>query len=108
MQNDESARQRPKPWREIRGSSPLNDPRGVTLQRLMDAEVALDPRRRRFGVPEETIVELLDELEPDTDEPVEDLYLRTINAYVAALGGRIEVHAVFGDETVTLPVALPQ
>ena len=94
--------QRPKTWRAIRGDSPLNDPRDVTLQRLMDAEVALHPRRERLGVPESLIADILDELEPESGEPVEDLYLRTVSRYVAALGGRVEVRAIFADEQISL------
>ncbi len=38
-------------------------------------------------------------------EHQEDVYLSTIRQYVAALGGALEVRAVFPDETVTLDVA---
>ena len=102
MGSEKPPKQRPKTWRSIRGDGPLNDPRDITLQHLMDAEVALDARRARAGVPESLIADLLDELEPESGEPVEDLYLRTVAGYVAALGGRLEVAAVFGEERVTL------
>lgn len=35
-------------------------------------------------------------------ERQEDLYLSTLSSYVAALGGRLEVRAVFPDESVVL------
>jgi hypothetical protein len=35
-------------------------------------------------------------------EQEEDVYLSTVARYVAALGGRLEVRAVFGEETITL------
>jgi DNA-binding XRE family transcriptional regulator len=35
-------------------------------------------------------------------EHQEDLYLSTLSGYVAALGGRLELTAVFPDETVVL------
>jgi DNA-binding XRE family transcriptional regulator len=38
-------------------------------------------------------------------EHQEDVYLSTLRQYVAALGGALEVRAVFPDETVTLDVA---
>ncbi len=38
-------------------------------------------------------------------EHQEDVYLSTLRQYVAALGGELEVRAVFPDETVTLGVA---
>lgn len=37
-----------------------------------------------------------------TIERQEDLYLSTLGSYVAALGGKLEVRAVFDDETVQL------
>ena len=38
-------------------------------------------------------------------EHQDNIYLRTLSSYIAALGGRLEVRAVFPDETVVL--ALP-
>jgi len=35
-------------------------------------------------------------------EHEEDLYLSTLRDYVAALGGRLEIRAVFPDEVITL------
>ena len=96
------ADERPKNWRSIPGARPLNDARGITYQRIMTAEERLDARRERLGLREEVIVELLDQHEPETDEPVEDLYLATVGEYVAALGGHIEVRAIFPDEQVLL------
>lgn len=37
-----------------------------------------------------------------------DLYLSTLREYVAALGGKLEIRAIFPDETVTLDVARPE
>jgi hypothetical protein len=34
-----------------------------------------------------------------------DIYLSTLSAYVEALGGRLEVNAVFPDETIRLIAA---
>src|SRR5689334_21612601 len=104
------ARDRTRDWRSIRAAMPVNDERDLTLRRLMDAEVALDSRRERLGVPESLIADILDELEPESGEPVEDLYLRTLSRYVAALGGRLQVQAIFADEQITLmsdPGAVP-
>jgi transcriptional regulator with XRE-family HTH domain len=35
----------------------------------------------------------------------EDLYLSTLSEYVEALGGRLEIRAVFPDEVITIDVA---
>ncbi|HEX5165267.1 MAG TPA: hypothetical protein VFV93_07725 [Thermomicrobiales bacterium] len=41
-------------------------------------------------------------------EHEDDLYLSTLSGYVAALGGRLELRAVFPDQTVEIvPVCKP-
>jgi hypothetical protein len=75
-----------------------------TYKRLMEAEVLLDEIRGRRGLPESLIADVLDRIEGGGNriEPQDDLFLRTVSRYVARLGGRVEVVAVFADETVTL------
>lgn len=41
-------------------------------------------------------------------EHQDDLYLSTLRSYIEALGGRLEVHAVFDDQTVDLDVREPE
>lgn len=89
-------------WQSIRGSRPLNEARIRTHRRLMDAEIALYPRHERLGAAESLLGDILDAREPETPEPVEDLYLATLAEYVAALGGHIEIRAIFPDEQVRL------
>jgi hypothetical protein len=68
----------------------------------MDAEIALYPRHERLRAPESLLGDILDTHEPETDAPVEDLYLATLSEYVAALGGHVEIRAIFPDEQVRL------
>ncbi|MBV9338793.1 MAG: XRE family transcriptional regulator [Solirubrobacterales bacterium] len=70
----------------------------------MDAELRLAEARRRRGVSQATIAEALEVSQPNVSriEQEEDVYLSTLARYVAALGGHLEVLAVFDDETVTL------
>jgi hypothetical protein len=89
-------------WREIRGQRPLNESRVATYKRLMDAEVRLEDVRRRRGIRQATIAEALEHSEPDVSQHEDDVYVSTLARYVGALGGYLEVRAVFGDETVTL------
>lgn len=89
---------------EVRGGGPLREQRIDTYKRLMDAEVLLDDMREDRGLPETLMADVLDSIEGGGPriEPQEDLYLRTLSRYVAELGGRLEVAAVFPDQTVTL------
>lgn len=88
-----------KSWRAVREQRPLNETRVAMYRRLMDAEERLDPQRRRRGVKETAFG---DALEASEESVAPDLYLATVAEYVAALGGHVEVRAVFPEETVTL------
>jgi hypothetical protein len=90
-----------KTWREIRGQRPLNEPRVATYKRLMDAEARLDEVRRRRGISEEAIADAL-ALDQAGTQSEDELYLSALSRYVVALGGCLELRAVFPEETVTL------
>ena len=91
-------------WREIRRQIPVNEARVTTYKRLLDAEVRLDHLRRRRGVSQTDLAKALEVSQPNVSriEQEEDLYLSTLTRYVAALGGQLELRAVFPEETVTL------
>jgi DNA-binding XRE family transcriptional regulator len=60
--------------------------------------------RRRRGVSQATIAAALEVSQPNVSriEQEDDVYLSTLARYVAALGGHLEVRAVFPEETITL------
>ena len=93
-----------KNWRTVRGQRPLNEQRVATYRRLMQAELRLGELRSRRGLSQATVAQALDVSQPNISriEQEEDVYLSTLARYVAALGGHIEVNAVFPDETITL------
>jgi hypothetical protein len=70
----------------------------------MEAEVLLDGRRRRLGVSEDAIGEALEAALANVEDD-DQLYLATLARYVEMLGGRLEVQAMFPDETIALPPA---
>jgi DNA-binding XRE family transcriptional regulator len=98
------ARPRTKSWRTVRGQRPLDERAVATYRRLMDAELRLADVRRRRGVTQATIADALEVSQPNVSriEQEDDVYLSTLARYVAALGGQLEVRAVFPEETVTL------
>jgi predicted XRE-type DNA-binding protein len=93
-----------KSWREVRGQRTLNEDLVEIYKSLMDAEVQLAELGARRGLSPEQIAEALSVSRPNVSriEQEDDVYLSTLTRYVAALGGHIEVQAVFPDETVTL------
>jgi hypothetical protein len=64
----------------------------------MDAEARLDEVRRRRGLSEEAIDNAL----ALGEQPEDDFYVSVLARYVTALGGYLEMHAVFPEETITL------
>jgi hypothetical protein len=91
-----------KSWRTLRGERPLNEARVEAYKRLADAETLLAQSRERHGISRAAITQALEDSEPTNAEDEPDLYLRTLLRYVAALGGQLEVRAVFPEETITL------
>jgi transcriptional regulator with XRE-family HTH domain len=93
-----------KSWRTVRGQRPLNEQKVAAYKRLMQAEVRLSELRTRRGVSQATLAEALAVSQPNVSriEQEDDVYLSTLARYVAALGGHLEVQAVFPDETVTV------
>ena len=93
-----------KSWREVRGQRPLNEGRVTAYKRLMEAEMRLAELRARRGLTQAAIAQALEVSQPNVSriEQEDDLHLSTLSRYVAALGGHLEVQAVFPDETITV------
>ena len=91
-------------WREIRGKRALNEERVETYRRLLDAEIRLNDLRRRRGLSQAEVAHALEVSQPNISriESEDDLYLSTLARYVTALGGYLELRAVFPEETITL------
>ncbi len=97
---------------EVRREEPVNEVRVRLYEQLMEAQERIAQLRYAGGVDDAAVVAALDAAETGISEQQrrEDLYLASLAAYVAALGGRLEVRAVFGDESVVVrtdPLAQP-
>src|ERR671922_336786 len=98
-----------KPFRTLRDrvrSDPARAARAAAYKRAMDAVLALAEMRERRGVTQATLADALGVTQQRLSqmERQEDLFLSTLASYVAALGGKLEVVAVFPDERVDLEV----
>jgi transcriptional regulator with XRE-family HTH domain len=78
-------------------------------RRVMEADVRvaalrLGELRRRRGVSQTLVADALDVSQPNVSrlELQEDLRVSTLARYVAALGGDLELRAIFEDETIPL------
>lgn len=76
----------------------------ATYERLMQAQERVVQARSRAGASNAVIDQALNTSEPATPEALgdEELYLGTLARFVEALGGHLEVTAVFPDGTVPL------
>ena len=81
---------------------PVNETRARLYARLMDAQEQIAVRLYRRCVSDRAVQDALDVVDEELSDADrrEDLYLAALARYVAALGGRIEVRAVFEGEEI--------
>ncbi len=74
------------------------------MKRAMSLQIALAAVRERRGVSQATVAEELGTSRPNVSriESEVDVRLSTLERYIEALGGQLEIHAVFDDEDVKL------
>jgi hypothetical protein len=78
--------------------------RGAELERGLADAIALGELRSRRGAGQSDIALAIGSSQPNVSriERQPDLYVSTLEEYVAALGGRLRILAEFDDETVEL------
>ncbi len=83
---------------------PVNAMRAELYRRLMEAQEEIAQALYRRGASDDKVQAALDAVDEHLsgDERREDLYLSALAKYVQALGGRIEVRAVFGEESIVV------
>ena len=93
-----------KRWSEVGAEKPVNEMQVSLYKRLMDAEEKIAHARYARGVAHESVLAALDAAEdgPSEAERREDLFLSSLSAFVGALGGQLELKAVFGDDSVVV------
>jgi pyruvate/2-oxoglutarate dehydrogenase complex dihydrolipoamide acyltransferase (E2) component len=81
---------------------PVDRMRAELYRRLMEAQEQIAHVLYRRGVSQDDVLAALDAVDEEisSDQRREDLYLSGLEHYVAALGGRIEVRAVFGKDEI--------
>jgi pyruvate/2-oxoglutarate dehydrogenase complex dihydrolipoamide acyltransferase (E2) component len=91
-------------WSEINSEKPVNEMRVKLYERLMEAQEQIAQARYPRGVTHELVLGALDAAEAGLSdaERREDLYVSSLAAYVEALGGHVEINAVFDDDTIVV------
>lgn len=92
---------------DIRAKRPLSPDareRVDQIKRAMQLEIALHELRELRGASQTQIAEALGTSRPNVGriEKELDVRLSTLERYVEALGGRLEIHAVFDDADIKL------
>jgi DNA-binding XRE family transcriptional regulator len=96
-----------RPFEELEAevlADPVRRARVAAYKRAMEDALALAELRAQRGLTQTAVAETLGVSQANVSrvEHEEDLYLSTLRGYVAALGGELEVSAVFPDGRVTL------
>jgi len=91
-----------KKWREIAAeidSDPVRRARVDEAVRAMDVVRELAQMREERGATQEEVAAGLGTSQPNVSriEHEEDIFLSTLRDYIGALGGRLEVRAIFPD-----------
>ena len=96
-----------KVLRESVVEDPERRARVEKLERTYDAVLELADLRESLGVTQTDLAELLEVSQPNVSkiEHKDDVYLSTLKSYISALGGRLELKAVFPNRSFSL--ALP-
>ena len=99
-----------KPWSEISAKLRADPERRARIEQreqAIEAELTISQLRAARGVTQEGIAEKMHVTQSNVShfERNPNIFLRSLASYVEALGGRLEVRAVFPDQDVILVVA---
>ena len=88
-------------WERIAARRPLSDDHDAAYRQLSEAEHELDDMRKRRSLSPAKLDELA-EARRCARSRRSPMSLSSLTKVVEALGGHVEVHAVFDDQTITL------
>ena len=87
---------------EVSGAGAVNEGRVSAYRRLMRAQQQIAERLAARGVADERFGAALDVATSDPGADDCDIYLAELSRYVAALGGHLELRAVFPEDTIVV------
>ena len=92
-----------KPWREIRRGD-AESPESVALREAIHAALALAEIRAQRGLTQVDVARVMQTSQASVSklERREDLYLSTLRGFVEALGGQLELAAVFPEGRIAI------
>lgn len=92
-----------KPWREIRRGDPKS-PDSVALRDAVSDALALAEIRERRGLTQVDVARAMQTSQANVSklERREEVYLSTLRDFVEALGGELELAAVFAEDRIAI------
>jgi DNA-binding XRE family transcriptional regulator len=101
------------PWSEISTklrSDPERRARIEQREQAIEAELTISQLREARGATQENVAERMNVTQSNVShfERNPNIFLRSLADYVEALGGQLEIRAVFSDQVVTLAVPGPR
>jgi DNA-binding XRE family transcriptional regulator len=94
------------PWKEVRKRAvePADEPHIAREREILEAELRLAALRKHRKKSQATVAKKLKVTQSNISqlERGADPRLSTVAGYVSALGGKLEIVAVFDDETITI------
>ena len=102
-----------KPWSEISAklrSDPERRARIEQREQAIEAELTISQLREARGATQENVAEKMNVTQSNVShfERNPNIFLRSLADYVEALGGQLEIRAVFPDQIVTIAVPGPR
>src|SRR2546422_6677046 len=102
-----------KPWSEISAKVRADPERRARIEQheqAIEADLTISQLREARGATQENVAERVNVTQSNVShfERNPNIFLRSLASYVEALGGRLEVRAVFPDQVVTLAVPSAQ
>jgi DNA-binding XRE family transcriptional regulator len=103
-------------WSALRDpvmADPQRRARIVARERAMEAIIELAKVREQRGVSQAELARGLDVTQANISKiehkalSGEDLYLSTINNYITAMGGQLQLIAKFPDQEIPIPILMP-
>src|SRR5579864_7668467 len=101
-----------KPWSEISKKLRADPERRARIEQreqAIEAELTISQLREACGATQENVAERMNVTQSNIShfERNPNIFLRSLAAYVEALGGRLEIRAVFPDKVVNLAAPGP-
>ena len=96
--------ERSRSWKAVAAAESVSASRAEIYERVMEAQERIARALYKRGASDASVQAALDAVDERLTEAErrEDLYLSSLSHYLEALGGQLEVRAVFADDAIVV------